>query len=63
MQTDDDVDGLFAAASSGSEREDGAPGELGTGIVRGKLHMPTNCRRWIIRVDTLFETWPPLFET
>lgn len=45
MPTDDDVDGLFAAASSGSKREDGAPDEYGTGIVWEEFHMPTNYRR------------------
>lgn len=44
MPTDDDVDGLFAAASQGSKREDGAPGEYGTGIVWEEFHMPTNYR-------------------
>lgn len=45
MPTDDNVDGLFAAASSGSRREDGAPDECGAGIVWEEFHMPTNYRR------------------
>ena len=44
MPADDDVDGLFAAASSGSKREDGAPDEYGAGIVWEEFHMPTNYR-------------------
>lgn len=43
--TDDDADVLFAAASSESKREDGAPDEYGTGIVWEAFHMPTNYRR------------------
>lgn len=45
MPTDDEVDGLFAAASSGSKRDDGAPDEYGTGIAWEEFHMPTNYRR------------------
>ena len=45
MPTDDDVDSLFAAASGGSKREDGASEEYGTGIVWEEFHMPTNYRR------------------
>ena len=33
MPTDDDVDGLFSAASSQKKRNDGAPEEYGTGII------------------------------
>ena len=56
MPTDDDVDGLFAAASKGPRREDGAPDERGSGIVWEEFHMPTNYRQWTIKADTLFET-------
>ena len=45
MPTDDDVDGLFAAASIGSKREDGAPDEYGSGITWEEFHMPTSYRR------------------
>lgn len=45
MPTDDDVDGLFAAASGKSRRGDGAPEEHGTGIVWSEFHMPTEYRR------------------
>lgn len=45
MPTDDDVDGLCAAASEDPRRDDGAPDEYGTGIVWGEFHMPTNCRQ------------------
>jgi ribosomal protein L37AE/L43A len=45
MPTDDDVDGLFAAASSDRKRDDGAPEEYGTGIVWEEFHMPTNYRQ------------------
>lgn len=45
MPTDDDVDGLFATASSGSRRDDGTPDEYGTGIVWEEFHVPTNYRR------------------
>lgn len=41
MPTDDDIDGLFAAASGSSRRCDGAPDEYGTGIVWEEFHMPT----------------------
>lgn len=44
MPTDDDVDGLFAAASRGTKREDGAPDEYGSGIIWEEFHMPTNYR-------------------
>ena len=56
MPADDDADGLFAAASSESKREDGAPDEHGTGIVWEEFHMPTRYRQRIIPKDTLFET-------
>ena len=45
MPTDDDVDGLFEAASKGPGREDGAPSEYGAGIVWEEFHMPTSYRR------------------
>lgn len=45
MPTDDDVDGLFAAASKGQGRENGGPDEYGTGIAWEEFHMPTNYRR------------------
>ena len=38
-------DGLFAAVSSESKREDGAPDEHGTGIVWEEFHMPTRYRQ------------------
>lgn len=45
MPTDDDVDGLFAAASSDRNRDDGAPEEYSTGIVWEEFHMPTNYKQ------------------
>lgn len=45
MPTDDDVDGLFAATSGESKREDGAPDGYGTGIVWEEFHMPTRYRQ------------------
>ena len=45
MPTDDNVNGLFAAASRATRREDGAPEEYGTGIVWNEFHMPTEYRR------------------
>ena len=45
MPTDDDAGGLFAAVSSESKREDGAPDEHGTGIVWEEFHMPTRYRQ------------------
>ena len=45
MPTDDEVGGLFAAASEGSRRKDGAPDEYGSGIAWEEFHMPTNYRR------------------
>ncbi|RNL21510.1 hypothetical protein DMP07_01315 [Slackia faecicanis] len=45
MPTDDDVDGLFAAASEESGRQGGAADEYGAGIVWEEFHMPTNYRR------------------
>ena len=45
MPTDDDVDGLFAAATNGDGRGDGAPDEYGAGIVWEEFHMPTAYRR------------------
>ena len=41
MPTDDEVGGLFAAASEGSRRKDGAPGECGTDIVCEEFLIPT----------------------
>ena len=45
MPTDDDVEGLFAAASDKAKREDGAPEEYGSGIIWSEFHMPTEYRR------------------
>ena len=45
MPTDDEVDGLFAAASRDSKRNDGAPEKYGTGIVWEEFHMPTRYRQ------------------
>lgn len=45
MPTDDEVDGLFASASNGGMREDGAPEEYGSGIVWSEFHMPAEYRR------------------
>lgn len=45
MPTDEDVEGLFAAASGGSGRGSGAPDEYGKGIVWEEFHMPTRFRR------------------
>lgn len=45
MPTDDDVDGLFAAASGEPSRDDGAPVEYGAGIDWNEFHMPTEFRR------------------
>ena len=45
MPTDDDVDGLFIAASTKRSREDGRPEEYGTGIIWSEFHMPTNFRQ------------------
>ncbi len=45
MPTDEEVDGLFAAASPGARRGDGMPEEHGTGIVWDEFHMPTEYRR------------------
>ena len=44
MPTDDDVAGLFAAASDGGRRGDGAPERYGSGIVWEEFHMPTEYR-------------------
>ena len=44
MPTDDQVDGLFASASSRGGRGDGAPEEYGSGIVWSEFHMPTEYR-------------------
>lgn len=45
MPTDDQVDGLFASASSKGKREDGAPEEYGSGIVWSEFHMPAEYRQ------------------
>lgn len=45
MPTDDQVEGLFASASSRGKREDGAPEEYGSGIVWSEFHMPTEYRQ------------------
>ena len=42
MPTDDDVEGLFAAAS---QKGGGSPEEYGSGIAWGEFHMPTEYRR------------------
>lgn len=44
MPTDDQVDGLFASASSKRRRDDGAPEEYGSGIDWNEFHMPTEYR-------------------
>lgn len=44
MPTDDDVDGLFAAASEKPSRGDGAPAEYGAGIDWNEFHMPVEFR-------------------
>ena len=44
MPTDDQVDGLFASASSRGGREDGVPEEYGSGIAWSEFHMPTEYR-------------------
>ena len=44
MPTDDDVDGLFAAVSKESGREDGVPSEYGTGRVIGQKVCPFDRR-------------------
>lgn len=40
LPTDDDVSGLFAAASTKPKRDDGVPDEYGSGILWGEFHMP-----------------------
>ena len=45
MPTDDQVDGLFTSAASGSKRDDGAPEEYGSGIVWSEFHMPVEFRQ------------------
>ena len=45
MPADDDVDGLFAAASHGSRRDDGTSENYGFGIIWEKFHMPTDYRQ------------------
>ena len=44
VPTDDQVDGLFASASSRGGRGDGVPEEYGSGIAWSEFHMPTECR-------------------
>ena len=44
MPTDDDVDGLFSAASKESGRDAGAPSVYDAGIVWEEFHMPTRYR-------------------
>ena len=45
MPTDDDVEGLFASASSSKEENSGSPVEYGLGIVWSEFHMPTEYRQ------------------
>lgn len=45
MPTDDQVDGLFASASSKRNRNDRAPEEYGSGIVWSEFHMPAEHRQ------------------
>lgn len=45
MPTDDDVEGLFASASSNREENGGAPEEYGSGIAWSEFHMPTEYRQ------------------
>ncbi len=45
MPTDNQVDGLFASASSKRNRDDGAPEEYGSGIVWSEFHMPAEHRQ------------------
>ena len=45
MPTDDQVDGLFASASSDRRRYDGSPEECGSEIVWSEFHMPTEYRQ------------------
>lgn len=45
MPTDDDVEGLFAAASSSQKQGDSAPEEHGAGIIWSEFHMPTSYRQ------------------
>ena len=42
MPTDDNVDGLFAAAPEELGRQGGVPDECGAGIVWEEFRMPTN---------------------
>ncbi|MBR0406269.1 MAG: hypothetical protein IJI68_13870 [Eggerthellaceae bacterium] len=44
MPTDDDVDGLFEAASGKRKRDNGSPEEYGSGIVWREFHIPTEYR-------------------
>lgn len=44
MPTNDDEDGLFAATSSDSKREDGVPDEYGAKTVREELRIPADHR-------------------
>lgn len=45
MPTDDDVEGLFASASSNRKENGGAPEEHGSGIIWSEFHMPTEYRQ------------------
>lgn len=45
MPADDEVDGLFAAASNEPERKDGAPEEHGSEIDWNEFHMPAKYRQ------------------
>ena len=45
MPTDDEVDGLFAAASKDRNPQNGGPEEYGSGIIWEQFHMPTRYRQ------------------
>lgn len=45
MPTDDQVDGLFASASSRGKQDGEAPEEYGSGIVWSEFHMPADYRQ------------------
>lgn len=45
MPTDEDVDGLFAAARERGRRGEGTPDEIGTGIDWSEFHMPVEYRQ------------------
>ena len=45
MPTDDDVEGLFASASSNGKGDGAPPEERGAGIVWSEFHMPAEHRQ------------------